>query len=653
MPDTYWPQAGAVDDDRANAARAVEARLAEIVERLNRADGIAGELAEARATIGRLTSDTDGRAGPEGPQDDVLYTPVAVQSHERPPIEMRRDHPVANGGPMPRLGELMIARGLLSPEDLDRALQAQRATGRRLGEMLIELGIVNAQAVSRALAEHLGVPFVDLDERQPDVMVRDLLNGDAARRYRAVPVERWSDQLVVALADPRDLFALDDLRVLTGERILAALADGDQIARTIERIYFESTIESSLDDVGEDLTASEIPEEILNIDDGPVVRLANALLEQAVVDQASDLHIEPTTEDIRIRFRVDGILHVTSRAPLSVLKPLVSRLKVIGALDIAQSRTPQDGRFSLTVRGRTIDVRIATVPTAAGEAVVLRMLDPQRGVSDMASLGLSEEENARFLPVFQAPQGAVFVTGPTGSGKSSTLYAMLASINTPDKSIVAVEDPVEYVVNGVKQIQINTRAGMTFPSVLRSILRADPDVILIGEVRDLETARIAADASITGHLVLSTLHATRAAAGPIRLVDMGVEPYLVSSALTCVAAQRLYRKLCDVCAREVADPDLAALRSFGAVDDLLDGGISVRAAVGCPTCLGTGYRGRAALFEIMPVSETIGRLIVERANSADVEHAAIEEGMDTLRRAALKRVLRGELTMEEMVRVVA
>jgi type IV pilus assembly protein PilB len=383
------------------------------------------------------------------------------------------------------------------------------------------------------------------------------------------------------------------------------------------------------------------------------VKLVNALLEKAVADRASDLHIEPASRNVSIRMRIDGILHDTSEAPLNVLRPMVSRLKVMGNLDIAQTRLPQDGRFSLSIQGRPVDVRIASVPTAAGEAVVLRLLDPMRGAMDISSLGLSEQESERFLSAFHAPQGAIFVTGPTGSGKSSTLYALLASVNTRDKSIVSVEDPVEYRLDGVKQIQINSRAGMTFPSALRSTLRADPDVILVGEVRDAETARIAADASITGHLVLSTLHATSSAASPIRLIDMGVEPYLVASAVSCIAAQRLGRRLCDQCAEQVENPDVELLRRIGATDEMLEDGITLRRPVGCPNCLQTGYRGRAAIFEIMPVTEDITRLIVERAASAEIERVAIEQGMDTLRVAALRKVLRGDLSIEEMARVVS
>ncbi|HEY5170424.1 MAG TPA: GspE/PulE family protein, partial [Acidimicrobiia bacterium] len=552
-----------------------------------------------------------------------------------------------------RLGQAMVDRGLITQDDLDRALEHQRITRKRLGESLIDIGAVTSFQLSQALADHLGVPFVDLETHPPDVLLAGMIPEEVARRYCALPVERWSGQVVVAMANPNDVFALDDIRVLTGQSILAALADTGHLLAAIERAYSGSDlIESSLDDAADDYDIqAEISQGAL-VDDGPVVKLVNALLEKAVADRASDLHIEPASKNVSIRMRIDGILHDTSDAPLNILRPMVSRLKVMGSLDISQNRIPQDGRFSLNLRGRPIDVRIATVPTAAGEAVVLRLLDPVRGAMDIDTIGLSPQAHDRLVSSFNAPQGAIFVTGPTGSGKSSTLYALISSVNTRDKSIVSVEDPVEYRLDGVKQIQINTRAGMTFPSALRSTLRADPDVILVGEVRDAETARIAADASITGHLVLSTLHATRSAAAPIRLIDMGVEPYLVASAVSCVAAQRLARKLCDNCAKTVENPDLTLLRRLGATDEILEEGVHVRAPVGCSTCRQTGYLGRAALFEVMPVTEDITRLIVERAPSADIEHLAVEQGMDTLRVAALRRVLIGDLSIDEMVRVV-
>jgi type IV pilus assembly protein PilB len=602
---------------------------------------------EVESSLEEILEEIKGEAPP--PDDDADDTEVDTGAGTTPaavPTFMRLP---SQGHSVTRLGQAMVDRGLISHDELERALEYQHATRKRLGEALVDIGAVTSVELSQALADHLGVPFVDLDLHPPDVLLAGMIPQEVARRYCALPVERWNGQIVVAMANPNDVFALDDIRVLTGQSILAALADSGHLLSAIERAYSGSElIESSVDDAADDYDVVAEAAHAL-VDDGPVVKLINALLEKAVSDRASDLHIEPASKNVSIRMRIDGILHDTSEAPLSILRPMVSRLKVMGNLDIAQTRLPQDGRFSLSVRGRPVDVRIATVPTAAGESVVLRL----RGAMDLDSLGLTPHQYERLVTAFLAPQGAIFVTGPTGSGKSSTLYALLSSVNTRDKSFVSVEDPVEYRLDGIKQIQINTRAGMTFPSALRSTLRADPDVILVGEVRDAETARIAADASITGHLVLSTLHATRSAAAPIRLIDMGVEPYLVASAISCIAAQRLARKLCENCATPVENPDLALLRRLGATDELLDLHMDVRAAAGCTVCRKTGYYGRAAIYEVMPATEDISRLIVERASSADIERLAVEQGMDTLRVSALRRVLQGDLSLDEMVRVVS
>ncbi len=620
-------------------AQEIEARLQQILESMRVSPGDDDNPAEGDGL------EAGPGAGSELADAGSDQAPVGFPPFMRLPSQT---HSVT------RLGQAMVERGLITQDDLDNALEHQRTTRKRLGESLIDIGAVTSFQLSQALADHLGVPFVDLETHPPDILLAGMIPEEVARRYCALPVERWSGQVVVAMANPNDVFALDDIRVLTGQSILAALADTGHLLAAIEDAYSRSDlIESSLDDAADDYDVEAEMGSGTLVDDAPVVKLVNALLEKAVADRASDLHIEPASRSVMIRMRIDGILHDTSEAPLNVLRPMVSRLKVMGSLDISQNRLPQDGRFSLTVQGRPIDVRIATVPTAAGESVVLRLLDPVRGAMDLSSLGLSQYEADRFVTAFHAPQGAIFVTGPTGSGKSSTLYALLSSVNTRDKSIVSVEDPVEYRLDGVKQIQINSRAGMTFPSALRSTLRADPDVILVGEVRDAETARIAADASITGHLVLSTLHATRSAAAPIRLIDMGVEPYLVASAVSCIAAQRLARKLCDTCAAPIEDPDIAQLQRLGATDALLAEGVHIRSAVGCANCRKTGYRGRAPIFEIMPVTEDITRLIVERAPSGDIERIAVEQGMDTLRTAALRRVLRGDLSIEEMARVVS
>jgi len=562
--------------------------------------------------------------------------------------------PSLRGSRRSRLSQLMVERGMVTEEQLDTALEEQQSTGNRLGETLVEQGVLSSVDLAAVLADHLGVPFVDLRAGSPDLVLAALIPENVARRYNALPVARWGEQLVIAMANPSDVFAVDDLRVLTGSPVIAALAEPQHLLETLDRAYQHSRVESSLGDVATDTApAIETNVAVDPVMDGPMVRLVDALLEQAAKDKASDLHIEPTNEKVVIRLRIDGVLHDTSEAPLSVLRPMISRLKVLSGLDIAQSRLPQDGRFSTTLQGRQVDVRVATIPTVTGEGMVLRMLDASRGVVDLPSLGLTAKELARLDPAFRAAQGGVFVTGPTGSGKTSTLYAALLAISTRDKSIVSVEDPVEYRLDGVRQIQAHPKAGLTFPVALRSILRADPDVIFVGEVRDGETARMAAEAAITGHLVLSSLHTTRAAAAPIRLVDMGIESYLVASSLTCVAAQRLVRGLCDECAVPVGRDDATRLLNDLDADDVLLETATVRAPVGCPSCRETGYSGRTAIFEIMPVSEHIARLIVERAATADIEMVAVAEGMDTLRTSALKRVAAGDVGVDEMLRVVS
>ncbi len=590
-------------------------------------------------------------------------SPSQIESLLEAIIEAKRERPRANDDDTPRtrilLGETLIARGLVSLEELERALAIQRESGQRVGEILVELGAISAADLTAVLAEHLNVPCVDLTVTPPDRVLASLIPEAFARRCRVVAVERNVAGVVVAMANPKDVFATDDLQMLTGERIIPALADIEQLRQAIDALYRHTEIENTIEDASdqsegiENLADQDVPMTAdVSVHEGPIVRLVNAILEQAVVDRASDVHIEPARTSVIVRQRVDGVLHDTSEAPLSVLRPVIARLKVLAGLDIAQSRIPQDGRFSCTVDGRSIDARVATLPTSAGESAVVRILDPHRDNVNLSSLGLSATERDRLVPHFFAQQGAVFVTGPTGAGKTSTLYAMLHEINSRAKNIVSIEDPVEYRVDGVKQMQVNPRAGVTFATALRSVLRADPDVVLVGEVRDAETAKISASASITGHLVLSTLHTTSAAATPLRLVDMGVEPYLVASALTCVVSQRLARRLCDECAEDAPAADRTLLRNLGAPESVVDDA-RMRRAVGCPNCRHTGYRGRLPIFEIMPVTDDIRRAVVERRSPADLEAIAVGQGMDTLRVAALRRVARGDMSVDEFLRTVA
>ena len=450
-----------------------------------------------------------------------------------------------------RVGAMMIERGLITEDQLAQALELQRSSGGRVGEILVESGALSSFELARVLADHLGLQFTDLRTRLPDPVLATFLPEEVARRYDALAIARWDEHLVIAMANPTDIFALDDLQMVTGQPVIAAMAVKEDLRAAIDRVYRGSIVETTVDAATSDYKTTDdaAARQALEVNEGPIVKLVDALMGQAITDQASDLHIQPCSTHITVRFRIDGVLHDYSQVPLELLRPVVSRVKILAGLDIAQNRITQDGRFSLTIQGRSVDVRVVTIPTAAGESVILRLLDPVRDTLSLSSLDLSDAEHARFVPAFHGSQGAVFIVGPTGSGKTSTVYAALSEINTPSKSIISVEDPVEYRLDGIKQMQINPRVGLTFPTTLPSVLRADPDIVFIGEVRDTETARIAADASITGHLVLSTLHATGAAAAPMRLIEMGVEPYLVASALTLVASQRLARRLCDAVRR--------------------------------------------------------------------------------------------------------
>jgi type IV pilus assembly protein PilB len=569
-------------------------------------------------------------------------TDVLVES-----IAFSRARPI---GPMPRIGMMMVDYGLITEHDLNVALEEQQKTGQRLGEVLIDMGVVSAVDVTRVVAERMRLPFIDLQAVVLNPTVAMLIPEELARRYTALPVAEREGRIYVAMARPDDVFALDDLRVVLEVPIVAVMADHDQIRVALDRIYNRTEIVDSVDDAANDFRDEGDPTTSDTADDGPVVRLVNLLLGQAVNERASDIHIEPLDDRVRIRFRTDGVLHEASTTPTSVLRPLVSRIKVLAGVDITKRRVPQDGRFSVAMNGASLDVRVATIPTAFGEAVVMRLLDGIRGPLSFDALGMNSEDRARYDRAYRAPQGGIVVSGPTGSGKTSTLYATLLALNTADRSIMSVEDPVEYKLPGIKQVQVNARIGLTFASVLRSILRADPDVVMVGEIRDGETAKIAAEAAITGHLVLSTIHTTRAAAVPLRLIEMGLEPYVVASALSCVVAQRLVRRLCDECAQP-AERDADLLRRLGFPDDAAERG-TIREAVGCPRCQGTGYRGRVALYEIMMFDEEIRRLVLSRASTREIERRAIADGMDTLHTGAMRRVLSGSLTVEEMIRVI-
>jgi type IV pilus assembly protein PilB len=477
-----------------------------------------------------------------------------------------------------------------------------------------------------------------------------------ARRYQAIPVAFEDGRLLVAMADPSNVFAVDDIRAMTGSEVKPVVSTATQIIEAIDQLYrmdgdVDAVVQAAADEQAEDTELGNISEVV---EDAPIVKFVNMLITQATQDRASDIHVEPTEHDLRIRFRIDGVLHEVMRSPRSIQAGVISRLKVMADINIAERRIPQDGRISMKVQGRGIDLRVATLPTVFGEKIVMRILDKGQALLRLEELGFLPETLARFENCYRKPYGAILVTGPTGSGKSTTLYAALNQVNEPDRNIITVEDPVEYRLPGINQVQVHNKAGLTFASALRSILRSDPDIVLVGEIRDRETAIIAIEAALTGHLVLSTLHTNDAASTPLRLVEMGVEPFLVTSALDCIVAQRLARKLCEKC-KEEYEPTEAELMAAGWPLHELDEGEwpKLFKAMGCPACGRTGYRGRFALHEVMPITEEIERLIIEARSTEDLEKTAVMQGMLRLRDDGLRKVGMGMTSLEEIFRVVA
>ncbi len=552
-----------------------------------------------------------------------------------------------------QLGQILLEQGLLTPEQLEHALEEHRRTPRSLGRTLIDLGYIKERDLVRALAEQVGLEFVDLSETKIDPVVASLLPEPLCRRYRALPIGERDGKLLVAMSDPANVYALDDIRTLTGRDVQPVVATAKDIEQAIQKFSaMGEQVEALASEAAEKLEAeSDLTEVEAAVEDAPIVKLVNAIMTQAVADRASDVHIEPTEKDVRIRFRVDGVLHEVMHSPKNIQNGLISRLKVMADLNIAEKRVPQDGRVSMRVSGRQLDLRLATLPTVYGEKVVIRILDKSNALLQLSELGFQEEAYRRFERSFRKPYGAILVTGPTGSGKSTTLYATLNIVNSPDRNIITVEDPVEYRLPGVNQIQINPKAGLTFASALRSILRADPDIILIGEIRDRETAMIAVESALTGHLVLSSLHTNDAPSAITRLTEMGVETFLVASAIDCVVAQRLARRLCDRC-KEPYVPDPQELREAGFTDEQMERIHQLYRPVGCEACSRTGYRGRFGLYEVMPMSEEIERLTVERASSEAIRAVALEQGMIDLRADGLMKAMQGLTSIEEIARVV-
>jgi type IV pilus assembly protein PilB len=552
-----------------------------------------------------------------------------------------------------QLGEVLLDEGLITYEQLEEALSVQTGTGKGLGRILIDLGFIAEPDLVAALAKQIGLPFIDLAEYPVDPAAASLISDTLAKRYSALPIGYEDSKLVVAMSDPANVFALDDIRTVTGLEIKPVVSTRSDITNAIAR--FHRLEESVSDIVGAAADESEEAEDLAKtkelVEDAPIVKLVNLLITQAVNERASDIHVEPHERDVRIRYRIDGVLHEVMRSPKSIQSGVISRLKIMADINIAERRIPQDGRVGLVVGGKAIDLRVATLPTVYGEKVVIRILDKSSVLLNLQDLGFSEGNFRRYESSFKKPYGMILVTGPTGSGKSTTLYATLNIINTPERNIITVEDPVEYRLPGVNQIQINPKAGLTFASALRSILRSDPDVVLIGEIRDRETAQIAVEAALTGHLVLSTLHTNDAPSAISRLLEMGIEPFLVSSATDGVLAQRLLRVLCDRC-KELYAPTEEAL--LGAGIPLNPDGTAPKLyrPVGCTHCAKTGYHGRTGAHEVMLKTEEIERLTSERRSAEEIGRVARDQGMRLLRDDGIDKVLAGVTSIEEIMRVI-
>jgi type IV pilus assembly protein PilB len=551
------------------------------------------------------------------------------------------------------LGTMLLEEGLLSREQLNQAISAQERSGLPLGRVLVEEGLVKESDLVRTLARQIGIEFVDLGEVNIDPAAVASVPEYLLERYTALPIAFDGDRLIVAMADPANVLAIDDMRSISGRDISPRVATRTELDEAIRRMArFDESVSDlatlAAEEKGDidDLSGLEVAAE-----EAPVVKLLNTVIGRAVNERASDIHIEPGERDLRIRFRIDGVLHEVMSTPRSISNAVVSRVKIMSELNIAERRVPQDGRVSLKVAGRAIDLRVATLPSMYGEKVVLRILDKTASVSSLADLGFLDDSRNRFASAYTKPYGAILVTGPTGSGKTTTLYSTLDILNKPNVNIITVEDPVEYRLDGVTQVQVNRKAGLVFATALKSILRSDPDIVLIGEIRDAETAKIAIEAALTGHLVLSTLHTNDSASSVGRLIEMGVEPYLVSSAIDAVLAQRLARKLCDKC-RVPYDPDPVTLSEVGFDADSGEDPPKLYHAEGCAVCSNTGYRGRVALNEILLVSEDIQRMAVERRPSDEIKAVAVEQGMRTLRDDGLLKVRLGHTTLEEVLRVV-
>lgn len=554
------------------------------------------------------------------------------------------------------LGNQLINEGIITQDQLDNALQRQqknRDMGLKglLGQTLVDMGYCTEEQIAKAMAKKSGFSFMTLNNQSVDMTATNLISAETAQKYKALPIGFENDKLLVALMNPNDIITLDNLRIMTGYDIQPVVVPDKELTALLDQ--FTNASSNVEKEEEENLDNSDDGGETGSMGEKPAVQLANQIFNQSILAGASDIHVEPQEKKLRIRFRIDGVLHDVMQQNSKLQALLASRIKVMANMDIAERRIPQDGRITLKLDGKVIDVRVATLPSAYGEKITMRLMDRGNRLITLEELGFPDSQLRNYSKVMRMPYGFILITGPTGSGKSTTLYATLAELNSIDKNIITLEDPIERRMDGLNQVQVNFKAGMTFASGLRSILRSDPDIIMVGEIRDKDTAKIAVESALTGHLVLSTLHTNDAAGAVTRLGEMGVEPYLTASSLIGVVAQRLMRVLCPVCKKLYHIDRDELLRRVP--DFPLEPGekaVNLYHASGCIACSGTGYKGRCGIYEFLKVDESIQQMILDREHTKDIHHAAVKGGMVTMRQDGLLKVKRGMSTIEELLRVI-
>jgi type IV pilus assembly protein PilB len=560
--------------------------------------------------------------------------------------------PLARGRSTGFVTDVLVDLGYVGEERARQAIEEARTAGRPPERLLLEQGVISADQLSRAVAERYGLDHVDLSAYQVDMAAANMIPVNTARRYRALPVGFVDKEtLLVAMADPTNVLAVDDIQIATALDCRVAVAADEDIEALIGRL---NTLQSAVSEAvieGEEAEdeLAEVSDIEVSAEDAPVIKLVYSILGQAAGEGASDVHFEPDEGEMRVRFRVDGVLREAAHVPKRMVNAVVSRIKIMSELNIAEKRVPQDGRVSVTIEDRRVDLRITTLPTQRGEGATIRILDKDNAQLSLDDLGMDGIARERFEAAFQQAYGAVLVTGPTGSGKSTTLYAALDVLNQVEKNIITIEDPVEYRMSGINQINVNRKAGLDFATGLRSMLRADPDIVMVGEIRDGETARIAVEAALTGHMMLTTLHTNDAPGAIARLTKMGIEPFMIASAVDCVVAQRLARKLCTHCKRRTIVPPQA----FAEAEVRVGAEIEAYEPVGCARCNQSGYRGRVGLYSVMTMSDRIKEMAIAQASEAEIATVAREEGMCTLREDGIDKVRAGKTSLEEVLRVTA